>query len=64
MILQKIELFLFNLSVIYCIKYLIQFIAVLTQDNPTPIELGKVERVLLYLSASYIVTAIISFITT
>jgi hypothetical protein len=60
--LEKIELFVFNLSVLYCLKYLIQVIMVLKQDDPTPIVPSNVEKIFLYLSISYIVTTIINVI--
>jgi hypothetical protein len=62
MMIQKIEIFVFILSVIFCLKHLIGLIMMLTQEDPTQISIGKVEKVLLYLSSSYIVTSVISII--
>jgi hypothetical protein len=58
--LEKVKIFVLVLSIIYCLKYLFEFIVLLRQDDPPPMNLGVVEKVLLYLSMSYIVTAIIS----
>jgi len=62
MMVQKIELFVLVLSIIYCLKHLIGFIFILGQDDPTPIKVGVVEKVLLYLASSYIVTSLITII--
>lgn len=59
---QKIELFVFVLSLLYSSKHLFNFVSMLMQDNPTPIVLERIEKILLYLSTSYIVTAIIVFL--
>jgi hypothetical protein len=59
---QKIELFVLVLSIIYCIKFIFQFSFTLRQDNPEPIKFGTIEKVLLYLASSYIITAIIALI--
>jgi len=55
----KIALFTFVLALIYSIKYLIQFILVLKQDNPQPIKIKPVEQTLLYFSIAYVFTYII-----
>jgi len=60
MMLLKIELFIFILSWLFCIKNLIQFVVALTQSDPVPIKLGIIEKVLLYCSIAYILTFIIT----
>jgi hypothetical protein len=59
MMVQKIEIFVFILSLIFCLKHLIHFIAVLNQEIPEPMKVGVMEKVLLYFASSYIITAII-----
>jgi hypothetical protein len=58
----KIELFFLVLSAIYCVKFIFEFIFALRQDNPEPIKISSVEKVLLYLASSYIITALIDII--
>jgi len=60
---EKIELFVFVLSVLFCFKHLIGFIITLTQDDPLPIKLRITEKVVFYFSLSYIITSIILVIT-
>jgi hypothetical protein len=61
---QKIELFVLVLSIIFCLQFLVKFVLLLTQDNPEPMNTSTLEKIFLYLTSSYIVTAIITFITT
>lgn len=61
---QKIELFVFVLSIIFCLQFLLKFILILRQDNPEPMNTSTLEKIFLYLASSYIVTAIITFIMT
>jgi hypothetical protein len=56
---QKIELFLFILSLIFTLRFLIEFILVLRNDNPSPMNVGKYNQVFLYLSTTYIITFLI-----
>jgi hypothetical protein len=55
----KIELFLFVLSLVYSLKYLIQFVMVIKQDNPPPFKITIPEQVILYCSVAYVFTYII-----
>jgi len=57
---QKIEIFVLVLSVLYWIMFLFRFFTVIKEDNPEPMALGTFEKVLLYLSSSYIITGIIT----
>jgi len=59
---EKIELFFFVLSAVYCFKFIAEFLIVLTQDEPAPIKIGVVEKIFLYLASSYVITGIISLI--
>jgi hypothetical protein len=59
---EKIELFVFVLSIIYCIKFIIEFVIILRQDDPEPLKISMVEKIFLYLASSYIITGIISMI--
>jgi hypothetical protein len=53
---EEIKLFLFVLSVLFSLTYLINFIFKLFQENPEPMEISKVDRTLLYITVSYIIT--------
>jgi hypothetical protein len=56
---REINLFLFILSSLYFIKFLFEFIVKFFQENPTPLELSNVEKILVYLSVSYLITFIL-----
>ena len=56
---EQIKLFLFVLSVVYLIRIVGEFVMKLTQDNPQPMTLSKVENISLLLSISYIITFIL-----
>lgn len=58
--LQKLQIFVFVLSVLYWVVFLIRLIIVFKEDNPEPMTINTVEKVLMYLSASYILTGIIT----
>lgn len=56
---EQIKLFLFVLSIVYLIRIVGEFVMKLTQDNPQPMTLSKVENISLLLSISYIITFIL-----
>ena len=51
--------FLFVLSILYNVKYLIELIIRLFQSDVEPIKMTKVEGVFYYLTISYIITYLI-----
>jgi hypothetical protein len=53
---EQIKLYLFVLSVIYSLRFLIEFGVRLMQENPEQMKLSKVEDTLLLFSLSYIIT--------
>jgi len=53
---EQIKLYLFVLSIIYSLRFLVAFIIRLTQENPEQMKLSKVEDTLLLFSLSYIIT--------
>jgi hypothetical protein len=56
---QEIKLFLFVLSIIYSIRIIVEFILKLTQENPEPMKLSKVEQAIQVFAISYIITYIL-----
>lgn len=52
----KIELFLFILSVIFSLRFVIEFFVRFKDENPKPMEISKTNQVFLYLAISYIIT--------
>lgn len=58
--LQKVQIFLFILSALYWIIFLTKLVIISREDNPEPMTISTVEKVLMYLSASYIITGIIT----
>jgi len=57
---QKIELLLFMLSLVYSVKHLLLFIFNLNEATPKPIKLTPLNEALLYISIAYFFTYIIS----
>lgn len=53
---EKIELFLFVLSIVYNLKHVFQFIMRLRETEPEPINLTNIEIVIFYFTISYIIT--------
>jgi hypothetical protein len=53
---EQIKLFLFVLSLVFTIRFLIEFVIKLVQDNPTPMSVSKINESLLYLTVAYIIT--------
>jgi len=53
---EQIKLYLFVLSIIYSLRFLVAFVIRLTQENPEQMKLSKVEDTLLLFSLSYIIT--------
>jgi len=51
--------FLFVLSSIYIVKYLLELIVRLFQDDVEPIKVSKVEGIFYYLAIAYIITFIL-----
>jgi hypothetical protein len=58
--LQQIKLFLFVLSVIYNLKFIIELTVRLFQDNPEPMRLSKLEQFYQFIALSYIITFILT----
>jgi hypothetical protein len=56
---EEIKLFLFVLSIIYSLRIAVEFGMKLTQDNPEPMKISKVEQTLLLLSISFVITHIL-----
>jgi hypothetical protein len=53
---EQIKTFLFVLSIIFTMRFIVEFILKLVQENPTPMSLSKVNESLLYVAVSYIIT--------
>ena len=56
---EEIKLFLFVFSIIYSLRIAVEFVMKLTQDNPEPMKISKVEQTLLLFSISFIITHIL-----
>jgi Na+-driven multidrug efflux pump len=59
MILLQIKLFLFVLSIIYILRFIVELAIRLFQDNPDALTLSKTEQFLHYVALSYIITYIL-----
>ena len=51
--------FLFVLSTLYIVKYLLEVVIRLFQDDVDPIKITKVEGIFYYLAIAYIITFIL-----
>ena len=58
--LQQIKLFLFVLSIIYTLRFVVELVIRLFQDNPDPIQLSKLEQFYQFVALSYIITFILT----
>lgn len=54
--LMEIKLFLFVLSIIFQLKFIVEFLLKFTQETPTPIKINEIEKIFLYISSSYTIT--------
>jgi hypothetical protein len=60
MMMQQIKLFLFVLSIVYSLRIIVEFLIKLTEENPEPMKLSKLEQSLQLISLSYIITYILT----
>jgi len=58
--LQQIKIFLFVLSIIYTLRFVVELVIRLFQDNPDPIQLSKLEQFYQFVALSYIITFILT----
>ena len=56
---EQIKLFFFVLSIVYSLRIIVEFGMKLTQENPEPMKLTKLEQALQIISLSYIITYIL-----
>lgn len=59
MMINEIKIFLLILSIVYSLRFIIEFVVKLLQEEPVPMKISKVNEVLLYFSLSYIITSLI-----
>ena len=59
MMINEIKIFFLILSVVFTLRFVVEFIVKLYQEEPVPMKINKVNEVFLYLSLSYIITSII-----
>lgn len=53
---HDIKLYLFILSVVYTLKFIIDFVWRFTQEDPEPMVITKIDKSLLYFTIAYILT--------
>jgi hypothetical protein len=56
---EQIKLFLFVMSIIYTLRFVVEFVVRLTQENPEPMTMSKLDQVFQIISLSYIITYIL-----
>jgi|694.fasta_scaffold39382_12 hypothetical protein len=59
MIINEIKIFFLVLSFVYSLRFILEFIIKLIQEEPVPMKINKVNEIFLYLSLSYIITSLI-----
>ena len=59
MMINEIKIFFLILSMVFTLRFIVEFIVKLYQEEPVPMKINKVNEVFLYLSLSYIITSII-----
>lgn len=57
---KPISVFLFILSIVFILRYVVEIFLAIRSDVPKPININKVIEVFLYLSISYILTFLIA----
>jgi hypothetical protein len=60
MIQQQISLFFFVLSIIYTLRFVVELVIRLVQDEPEPLVLNKYEQFAHYVALSYIITYLLT----
>jgi hypothetical protein len=53
---EEISLFLFVLCILYIMHFVVEFVLRLTEEDPKPLTLTKLEQVSYLASLSYIIT--------
>jgi len=57
---NNIGLYFFILSIVYNLKFILEFLVKLREENPKPLIISNVEKIVMYFTISYIITYIIS----
>lgn len=57
---QIASIFFFILSIIFLLRYVVEFFIMLRAENPKPLTINKITEVLLYIAVSYIITFLIT----
>lgn len=53
---EEIELFVLVLSILYTLNFIVEFVLRLTEEDPKPMTLTKLEKISYLASLSYIIT--------
>lgn len=51
-----IKIFLLILSIIFLLRYTIEFLIKLLEEEPSPMKISDISKLFIYLSLSYIIT--------
>lgn len=55
-----VSIFFFVFSIIFLLRYVIEFFIMLRDENPKPITINKVTEIFIYISVAYIITFLIT----
>jgi hypothetical protein len=54
------SIFLFVFSIIFLLRYVVEFVIMLRDDNPKPMQINKVTEISIYAAVAYIITFLIT----
>lgn len=54
------SIFFFVFSIIFLLRYAVEFLIMLRSDNPKPMTINKVTEILIYVAVSFIITFLIT----
>jgi hypothetical protein len=57
---KVISIFFFIFSIIFLLRYAIEFFITLRDENPKPMTINKVTEIFIYVSVAYIITFLIT----
>lgn len=54
------SIFFFVFSIIFLLRYLVEFFIMLRDENPKPMAINKVTEIFIYVAVSYVITFLIT----
>lgn len=54
------SIFFFVFSIIFLLRYIVEFFIMLRDENPKPMGINKITEIFIYVAVSYVVTFLIT----